>query len=204
MKITEEKINRNYVLWVDFLKKYNCFSEELVNDYGELIKNGSYALTETTGAAYKGSLLDVVISKLCVIATHINKCAFGENDKGKIMHEHLFCDNNSLMKVLLLQHIAKSEMFIPSTEQWKINKGFYYEFNPNLKTSMKLGERSVFLCMKYGIRLTEEEYDAMKICDNEEKDKNNSFITPLAELVKIANQLTAIETYQKNKTSKIS
>ena len=56
--------------------------------------------------------------------------------------------------------------------------------------------------MKYGITLTEEEYEAMKICDKDE-EKNNSFITPLAELVKIANQLTAIEVYRKNKLIKI-
>ena len=85
-------------------------------------------------------------------------------------------------------------------EQWKINKGMLYEFNSELATSLKLGERSIFLCMKYGIKLTEEEYDAMKVCDKDE-EKNNSFVTPLAELVKIANQLTAIETYQKYKNN---
>ena len=41
----------------------------------------------------------------------------------------------------------------------------------------------------------------MKILDKDE-DKTNSFITPLEQLVKISNQLTAIETYQKNKNSK--
>ena len=200
MNITEEKINKNYLLWIDYLKKYDCYSEELIDEYGDVIKTASFAMNETSGGAYQGSLLDIVLSKLCVIASHINENAFGVNDKGKIKHPFLQVDKNSLMKVLLLQHIAKADMFIPSTEQWKINKGMFYEFNPNTQTALKLGERSTFLCQKYGIKLTEEEYDAMKICDKEE-DKNNSFTTPLAELVKIANQLTAIEIYQKNKNS---
>ena len=200
MKITEEKINKNYLLWTEYLKKYNCYSEELINDYGELIKNGSFAMSENTGAAYQGSLLNVVLNNLCVIATHINENGFGLNDNGKIRHQFLYVDKESLMKVLLLQHISKSEMFVSSNEQWKINKGMFYEFNPNMQTSLKLGERSIFMCQKYGIKLTEEEYDAMKVCDKEE-EKNCSFVTPLAELVKIANQLTAIETYQKNKNS---
>ena len=200
MNITEEKINKNYLLWIDCLKKYDCDSEELIDEYGDAIKTASFAMNETSGGAYQGSLLDIVLSKLCVIASHINENAFGVNDKGKIKHPFLQVDKNSLMKVLLLQHIAKADMFIPSTEQWKINKGMFYEFNPNTQTALKLGERSIFLCQKYGIKLTEEEYDAMKICDKEE-DKNNSFTTPLAELVKIANQLTAIEIYQKNKNS---
>ena len=190
--MTEEKINRNYLLWIEYLKKYNCYSEELINEYGDSIKVASFAMNETSGGAYQGSLLDIVLCNLCVIASHINENAFGINDKGKIKHPFLQVDKNSLMKVLLLQHIAKAEMFVPSSEQWKINKGMFYEFNPNTQTALKLGERSIFLCQKYGIKLTEEEYDAMKICDKEE-DKNNSFTTPLAELVKIANQLTAIE-----------
>lgn len=202
MNITEEKINRNYLLWTEFLKKYNCYSEDLIKDYGEKIKVASFAMNETSGGAYQGSLLDIVLSNLCVIATHINEDAFGLNAKEKTKHAFLRVDKNSLMKVLLLQHISKAELFVPSNEQWKINKGMFYEFNPNLQTALKLGERSVFLCMKYGITLTEEEYEAMKICDKDE-EKNNSFITPLAELVKIANQLTAIEVYRKNKLIEI-
>ena len=42
----------------------------------------------------------------------------------------------------------------------------------------------------------------MKILDRED-DKTNSFITPLAQLVKVSNQLTAIETYRKNKNQNI-
>lgn len=195
MNITEEKINKNFLLWTEYLKKYDCYSEELINDYGELIKDGAFAMSDSTGASYKGSLLNVVLNNLCVIATHINENAFGVNDNGKEKHPYLYVDKKSLMKVLLLQHISKAEMFVPTTEQWKKNKGFLYDF-ANLNTTLKLGERSIFLCMKYGIKLTEEEYDAMKVCDKDE-EKNNSFVTPLAELVKISNQLTAIETYRK-------
>ena len=198
MAINEEKINRNYLLWMDYLKKYGCYSESLIDDYGEAIKLGSFAMNENSGGAYQGSLLDVVLSNLCVIGSHINEYAFGTNDKGKTRHPFLNVDKNSLMKVLLLQHISKAEMFVSSNEQWKINKGLYYEFNPNLETTLKLGERSVFMCMSHGINLTEEEYDAMKILDKDD-DKNYSFITPLAELVKISNQLTTIELYQRYK-----
>lgn len=200
MNITEEKINRNYLLWIDYLKKYNCYSDSLIEEYGEKIKMASFAMNETSGGAYQGSLLDIVLCNLCVIASHINENSFGLNDKGRNRHPFLYVNKNSLMKVLLLQHISKAEMFVPSNEQWKINKGMYYEFNPETLTSLKLGERSIFMCMKHGINLTEEEYDAMRICDKEE-EKNSSFTTPLAQLVKIANQFTAIEIYQKNKNN---
>ena len=201
MKITEEKINKNYLLWTEYLKKYNCYSEELIGEYGDKIRIASFALNDISGSAYQGSLLDVVLYNLCAIANHINENAFGINDKGKIKHNNLYVNKSNLFKVLLLQHISKAEMFVPVTEQWKLNKGIFYEFNPNLTTSMKLGERSLFICSKYGIQFTEEEYAAMKVLDKDE-DKTNSFITPLEEIVKISNQLTAIETYQRNKNSK--
>lgn len=201
MSLSEEKLNRNYILWIECLKKYNCYSEELIDEYGERIKNSSFALTKSSGGAYQGSLLDVVLSNLCVIATHINECAFGMNDKQKLKHQYLNVNKESLMKVLLLQHISKCELFTPSTEQWKVGKGILYEFNQDLPTSLKYGDRSVYICQKCGIKFTEEEYDAMKVCDKDE-DKTNSFVTPLAEIVKISNQLTAIEIYQKEKNSK--
>lgn len=198
MFITEEKINRNYLLFIDYLKKYDCYSDTLIEKYGESIKVATFATNEISGGAYQGSLLDIVLNHLCVIAVHVNEGAFGTNQNNAIKHPHLYVDKNKLMKVLLLQHISKAVMFVNATEQWKINKGMLYEFNPSLLSAMKLGERSLFMCMECGITLTEEEYDAMRVLDKDE-DKTNSFVTPLAELVKMANQYTVIEIYQKNR-----
>lgn len=196
--ITSEKLNKNYLLWIDYLKKYDCYSDKLIDEYGEKIKDASFSLNQSNGGCYQGSLLDVVLTTLCVIATHINEDGFGLNANGKIKHPNLYVNKNSLMKVLLLQHISKCELFVPSNEQWKINKGMLYDFNSELATSMKLGERSIYMCMKCGIELTEEEFEAMRILDKDD-DKTNSFATPLSQLVKISNQLTAIENYKKNK-----
>ena len=102
MNITEEKINRNYLLWIDYLKKYNCYSDSLIEEYGEKIKMASFAMNETSGGAYQGSLLDIVLCNLCVIASHINENSFGLNDKGRNRHPFLYVNKNSLMKVLLL------------------------------------------------------------------------------------------------------
>ena len=193
--LNEETINKDYILWCEYLKKYNCDSDALQNDLGEKIKNASWSLNLQSGGG-KGTMLHTVLTSLCPIAAHINNDAFGLNSKQKDKHPLLKVDNNSLMKVLLLQHISKADMFVPSTEQWKINKGMLYDFNPNLETVLKLGARSVYLCMKYNISLTEDEYEAMLILDKEE-DKTNSFTNPLCEIVKISNQLTAIEIFGK-------
>ena len=197
--LSEETIIRDYSIWCEYLKKYDCLSDALSDalktDFGEKVKNASWALNTQSGGG-KGTMLHVVLTSLCPIAAHINNDAFGINSKQKDKHPLLKVDMKSLMKVLLLQHLSKAEMFVPSTEQWKINKGMVYDFNPDLETIMKLGARSVFLCMKYCITLTEEEYEAMLILDKEE-DKVNSFMNSLSEIVKISNQFAAIEVYRK-------
>ena len=196
-----EKINSNFILWIERLQKYNCYSQRLIDDMGDLIKNASFSLTENSGSAYQGSMIDVVLNNLCRLGYELNENCFGYQNN-KIKHKHLYVNQNMLMRVLLLQHIAKAEMFVIQNNQWKAKNGYIYDFNGELKTSLKLGERSIFLCMKYGIELNEEEYEAMRIIDKDE-DKTNSFTQPLCSIVKIANQLTAIEKYREyinNKT----
>lgn len=196
--ITEEKINSNYILWIERLKKYNCYSDEMINEIGDKIKFASFSLGTTTGSAYSGSMIDTVLNHLCTIAYHINEDAFGFNTKQKDKHPFLKVNSDSLMRVLLLQHISKAELFVPQSEQWKINKGYPFEFNGELLSSLKTGERSIFLCQKYGVKLKEEEYEAMRIIDKEEDLKNNSYANPLSTIVRIANQFVAIETYRKS------
>lgn len=123
--ITEEKLNSNFALWVERLKKYNCYSEEMINDIGDKLKMASFALSVNSGCAYDGSMIDTVLNHLCVIAYHINEDAFGINAKQRMKHGYLKVNPNILMRVLLLQHISKAEMFIPQEQQWKIKTGIH-------------------------------------------------------------------------------
>lgn len=196
--ISQDKINLNYTRWIERLKKYNCFSERMMDEIGEDIKNASFALQESSGCAYQGSMLDVVLNSLCLLAFQLNDAVFGENSK--IKHPYLQVNSYMLMRVLLLQHIAKAEMFTLQTNAWKAKNGYLYDFNNGLKSVLKCGERSIFLCMKYGIELSEEEYEAMRIIDKDD-DKTNPYLSPLCQLVKTVNQIAAIELYQDYKSN---
>jgi hypothetical protein len=201
--ITEEKLNSNFVLWVERLKKYNCYSEEMINDIGDKLKRASFALSVNSGCAYDGSMIDTVLNHLCVIAYHINEDAFGINAKQRMKHGYLKVNPNILMRVLLLQHISKAEMLIPQEQQWKIKNGYTFDFNPNMATTLKCGERSIFLCQKYGIKLSEEEYEAIRIIDKDDENKKaDTYVNPLCQIVKIANQLTAIECHRQYENKK--
>ena len=191
--LTTEKINLNYITFCNKLKKYNCYSEQMINEIGEQLKDCSFSMNDDSGSAYQGSMIDIVLNHLCSVAYNINEVVFGPTGKFNSMR----VNPDMLMRVLLLQHIAKAEMFVNTRDTWKVKKGMLYEFNTNLKASLKLGERSLYLCQKYGIELAEEEYEAIRIIDKSEDDKIMFYINPLCSIVKMANQFVAVEMRQK-------
>lgn len=179
MKIANKEIEANFDKWVKRLQTYGCYSEEMINEYGELIKKATYGMNEDSGSAYNGSLLDIVLNKLCLYSFNINNTL---SDTMKV-------NKDSLLKVLLLQHISKCEMFVPQTVEWLRKKGTLYEFNQDIKGQLKTGERSAYICMKYGIPLTEEEYEAIRVIDKDIDDKSQYYASPLATIVKMTNML---------------
>lgn len=189
-RLTQDKINVNYVRWVDKLKKYDVYSQSMIDDIGEELKNCSFALNDSSGGAYQGSMIDISLNMLCTLAVGMNENIFVNK------HQLLKVNTDSLIRVLLLQHISKAVMFVNERQQWKLSKGYLYDFNEKLSTVMKCGERTIFMCMKYGIKLSEEEYEAIRIIDKED-DKTTSFSTPLSTLVKTINQLVVVELRQK-------
>ena len=190
--LTIEKINSNFVAYTKRLEKYGVYSEEMMNDIGELVKNATFSMKDEQGGAYQGAMIDIVLNVLCKIGYEINEKAFGDNEN--MSHPLLKCNMDMLMRVLLLQHIAKCEMFVPERESYWIKKGNLYNWNENLEIrGMKLGERSIYLCQKYGIKLTETEYDAIKTIDKDEDEKSLFYISPLAAIVRAANMFTTVE-----------
>ncbi len=198
--LSKEKQNANYLNFIKRLEKYGCYSEQMIDDLGDSIKTCSFAMNEDSGASYEGSLIDVVLNKLCKLAYDINEYAL----TGK--HNCLSVNFEMLMRVLLLQHIGKAQMFVVENEAWKKKKGINYKFSDDLVANLKLGERSLFLCQKYGIFLTEEEYEAIRIIDKDDS-KGDFYVSPLALLAKMVNTLTSLELKKewenKNKKEKI-
>jgi len=192
--LTPEKINANYLLFIKYLEKYNCYSEDMMKEIGEKIKIAPYSKEIEYGGAEPGSLIDVTLHKLCKIGAQINTNALGKNGGDTVSHPNLCVNQYMLMRVLLLMNIAKAEIFEPTTEDWKVRRGIMYEF-VEMKTKMKLGQRSLYLCQKYGIKLSEEEFDAFSTIDISD-ETGERFLSPLYAVVKTAKMLTLIELRQ--------
>jgi hypothetical protein len=97
--------------------------------------------------------------------------------------EGLAINKESLIKVCLLSHISKVEMF----QVGKREGTFEYAPYPY---GMKMGLRSIALCEQMNIKLTAEEIEAMTILDRENEEQAKFFASPLASIIKIANELT--------------
>lgn len=191
---TPEKINANYLLFIKYLEKYDCYSEEMIKEIGDKIKIAPYSREVEFGGAEPGSLIDVTLNKLCKIGAQINTNTLGKNGGDKISHPNLCVNQHMLMRVLLLMNLAKAEMFVPVTDDWKVRRGIKYDF-VEMKTKMKLGQRSLYLCQKYGIKLSEEEFDAFSTIDISD-ETGERFLSPLYAVVKTAKMLTLIELRQ--------
>lgn len=192
--LSETKINSNYLNFIKYLEKYHCYSEEMMNEIGDKIKLAPYSMNTNYGGAEAGSLIDVTLNTLCKIGAQLNNNTLGANGGEKISHPHLCVNNDMLMRVLLLLNVAKAEMFVHA-DAWHINHGMPYTFAEN-KTKLKLGERSLYLCQKYGIKLEEEEFEAFLTIDKED-DSGERFQSPLYTVVKAAKMFTLVELRQK-------
>jgi hypothetical protein len=181
--ISEEKISANYVGFVGKLKKYNCYTEQLENDvdFNTLLMRASHATVEDSGCAYEGSLVEMT--------TRITMIAFAMNGQ---LAEEVRAPAESLFKVCHLHQISKALMISKNTVDWEIKKGKMFTFNSNLP-ALKTGEYSIYLCYKYGIELSEEEYEAISSIDKENDSQTKYFSNMLSQLLRLSIDLATSE-----------
>lgn len=160
-------------------------TEEIINTLGgeDAVKDASFATTTDTGLAYCGSFCKTIL-KVTSYAVKLNE----------LLPEEVRADKNSLVKVALLSQVSKVVMFKENDDQWQINKrGMVYTFS-ELEGALRMGERSILICMNAGVKFTENEYEAMRILDKTTDDDNYSkyYSGVLSTVIKQANELVTV------------
>jgi hypothetical protein len=61
--------------------------------------------------------------------------------------------------------ISGSDYYIPTTQNWQIQKGIRYEYNKLLKDGLNHAQRSARLLNQCGVELTDDEYLAITFHD---------------------------------------
>ena len=194
MKVLTEK--KYEAAWNSFWKRVqevnlNEFLDE--ETLKEQLRNASGAINEDSGVAYPGGLI-----------THINiTTAFAEklfNIVSTEPFDALKVDWNSLLRVILLMHLSKIEMYEPNDNAWEVEKrGFNFKF-AELKGKLKFGERSILYANNHGIKLTGEEFEAIRCIDKKSEGTGNEmFDSKLSLIVRQANELAYAFEKERNK-----
>ena len=179
----KHKILKNKETFLEKNTLYGILTKELLDFLGEDLMTAPASSMLSLHNAFPGGLIDHILKT--------TKYAIGIN---KLLPQNMEVDAHSIVKVCFLHQIGKTFLYKWNESEWhRKNQGKIYEFNEDV-TSMKIGERSIYYSMKNGVKLSEEEYQAIINYDKTEDDKQAKWYGgTLSTILKQANDLAIIE-----------
>ena len=180
--LSEVKIKKNAAKFYNTGEKYNCLTPELIDALGVGIVDAPASTRTDLHNAFPGGLVDHIlrVTKYCV-------------SLNEILPEQQQHSMESLIKVAMLFQLGKVNLYVKNESSWHLERGIMYDFNKDVKTSMKVGDRSIYLAMSNGIKLTEDEYVAILNFDREDDLQAKYHNSDLGDLLKSANILAINE-----------
>lgn len=187
MSLEQEKIIANTKKYFDTATKLGFMTDELQAFLGVEFIKAPASTTESLHNAFEGGLIDHLL-RVGSYAIKFNN-ALPENER---------VDQDSLLKVALLHQIGKAKLYIPNESEWhRKNLGKNYNFNESI-ASMRVSDRSLLYATSNGVKLTEEEFQAIALFDREEDKMAEYHNSTMGDLLKAAN-LFAIKSEKKTK-----
>ena len=182
--INEEIREKNLSIFLKKLEEVGC-NINLNDEIRNKIKNASFTTTNENGLAYEGSLLNVILRILTPFAIKIND----------VLPDNIKVDKNSLVKVCLLSHISKCEMFELNDNEWeKEKRGMIFKYAKS-NIALKMGMKSLILSQQMGVNFTPEEIEAITIMDRRLDDEQAMFFSnPISVVLRQAHELTYLST----------
>jgi|TARA_R110000803_G_scaffold159065_1_gene223272 hypothetical protein len=182
-KNLKEKIEKNKKKLYSTNEKYNIFTKELLKFLGDDFITAPASTMKSLHNAFPGGLIDHTILT--------TKYAM---DINLSLPENIRVENESLIKVCFLHQIGKSFIYKLCESDWhRKNQGKMYEFKDDM-VSMRVGERSAYYALSYGVTLTEEEFQSIVNYDKPDDDKQARWhSSTLGIILRQANDLAIIE-----------
>ena len=183
MEGLKDKILKNKEIFLEKNKLYGILTKELLDFLGEDFMTAPASSMTSLHNAFPGGLIDHILKT--------TKYAIGIN---KLLPQNIEVEAHSIVKICFLHQIGKTFLYKWNESEWhRKNQGKMYEYNEEL-VSLKIGERSVYYSLKYGVELTEEEYQAIINYDKSDDDKQSKWYgCTLSTILKQANELAIIE-----------
>jgi len=175
MSLKPEQIVKNTKKYFQTTQDLGAMNEELMKFLGEDFIKAPASTMKSLHNAFEGGLIDHLLT--------VTKYAVNFNN---VLPEDEKVDQKSLVKVCLLHQIGKAHAYKPCLSEWhKTNQGKMYEFNEDV-VSMRIGERSLYYALSYGIKLTEEEFGAIIMFDKTDDKMAEYHNSTLGDLLKAA------------------
>lgn len=183
MSLSQEKITKNYVKYCSTGDKYGFLPTELKELLGSEFVAAPASTMKDLHNAFEGGLIAHMLL--------VTKYAISINE---ILPENMRVAQDSLIKVCCLHQIGKAKLYKECTDSWQREKrGVMYEFNESL-VSMRVGERSAYYALSTGVKLNDEEYQAIVNYDKDDDDKMAKWHgSMLSTILKQANELAIKE-----------
>jgi hypothetical protein len=179
----KEKIVKNREKFDKTNETYNILTKELLDYLGEDLYSSPASNMESMYNAFPGGLVDYIL--------RVTKYGINLND---ILPDNQKVDKSSIIKVCFLHQLGKVRLYKFCESEWhRKNQGKMYDFNEDL-VSMRVSERSAYYTMKFGVDLTEEEYQSIVNYDKTDDDKQSKWYgSTLSTILRMANELAIIE-----------
>ena len=179
----KEKIVKNKEKFNKTNEAYNILTKELLDYLGEDLYSSPASNMESMYNAFPGGLVDYIL--------RVTKYGINLND---ILPDNQKVDKSSIIKVCFLHQLGKVRLYKFCESEWhRKNQGKMYDFNEDL-VSMRVSERSAYYTMKFGVDLTEEEYQSIVNYDKTDDDKQSKWYgSTLSTILRMANELAIIE-----------
>jgi len=181
--LNKEQIESNKKKFLETNTKYNLFNQELLDFLGDEFFLSPSSMSLDMFGCYPGGLLNV-----CFKAA---KYSIKIND---ILPDNMKQSPSSILKCVFLSQIGKSFLFKPNPSEWhRKNLGKMYEFTDS-EVSLKSNERSVHYILRFGIQLSEEEFQTILNSDRDTEDKLIKYrASNLSNVVRIGFELAILE-----------
>ena len=178
--LTITQLESNKKKFQETNQKYNIFTQELLEFMGDSIYTAPVSSSTNMIGCYPGGLLHHII-KGCTYSVKLNE----------ILPDDLKQPVETIVKVSFLCQIGK--IFTLKLPDRPSGGNKVYDFNDDI-VRLHIGERSVYYALKYGVQLTEEEYQAIINIDKDNDDKMaRYFSTSFTQIIKNGFELATME-----------
>jgi len=180
--LTIQQLEHNKTKFIETNEKYNIMTKELVDFLGDDLFTSPASTRLTMVGCYPGGLLNYTI-KACKYAIKVNE----------LLPELLKQPVPIIVKTVFLSQIGKVFMFCLTENEYSKKQGQMYDFCDDT-IRLRVGERSAYYAINYGVKLTEQEYQAILNLDKDDDDKMaRYFSSPLTSIIKWGFELAILE-----------